>query len=404
MATIAIDGFMNRMIDIDSHEMMPIHMWGEAFGDVGAHISAIDMKRYSKTRKSENSIYRDDIAADVTEITYDTVWKLKGPEAPSAIDFSRRPQVMDLMGVERQLVYPSFGLLGMILLYTPKVHEYLQYDNAEIPDPRKTGREACDAHNRWAAAVTKMTAQRVRPVGIVIPESLDAMMRQAEHLIAEGVRAVLLPAGAPPADTSPADKALDPFWALLASNDIPVTFHLGTEFAFLSSLKWSANVPEFVPFSETENLEFEVEPYRGSTVHYCMENYLSAMILGGVLERHPNLRVGVIEACAHWVGPLADCLDMWAGQFSKRLSKTLSMKPSEYLNRNVRATPFSFEPVDMYLKRYPELANVYSFSTDFPHVEGGKEARDKFLGKLSLFNQATREKFFRTNGLLLTPE
>ena len=38
---------------------------------------------------------------------------------------------------------------------------------------------------------------------------------------------------------------------------------------------------------------------------------LGAMVTGGVLERHPTLRVGAIEYAAHWIGPMASNLDLW---------------------------------------------------------------------------------------------
>jgi hypothetical protein len=39
------------------------------------------------------------------------------------------------------------------------------------------------------------------------------------------------------------------------------------------------------------------------TLHYAPENFVAAMALGGVFERHPNVRFGVIELSATWVGP-----------------------------------------------------------------------------------------------------
>src|SRR6202011_6210944 len=105
---------------------------------------------------------------------------------------------------------------------------------------------------------------------------------------------------------------------------------IGTEAVLFASQSWSSGVPEFVP-SGRSGVEFPIEPYRGCSMHYCMENFLQTMVLAGVFERHPDLRFGCIEGCAHWVGPLAERMDLWAEQFSSRLARTLSMRPSEYL-------------------------------------------------------------------------
>lgn len=78
------------------------------------------------------------------------------------------------------------------------------------------------------------------------------------------------------------------------------------------------------------------------------------------------MRFGVIELGAAWVGALGERLDMWAEkQFQGRLSKVLTMRPSAYLARNVRVTPFHFEPVSHYLERYPHLANSGTASGHF---------------------------------------
>jgi hypothetical protein len=160
-------------------------------------------------------------------------------------------------------------------------------------------------------------------------------------------------------------------------------------------------VPEFVG---AQTLEFTIQPYWGSTVNFATENYLAAMILGGVFERHPTLRMGSIEIGAQWVGPLAERLDLWAGQFKERLGSILSMKPSEYINRQFRAAPFHFEDIASYFDKYPNLQDVYSFCTDYPHVEGGRNSKQKFSEQLAGCDEITRRKFFRDNGYLLLPD
>jgi hypothetical protein len=79
------------------------------------------------------------------------------------------------------------------------------------------------------------------------------------------------------------------------------------------------------------------------------------------------------------------------------------MLPSEYINRNVRVTPFNFEPVDRYFDRYPNLSDVYCYSSDCPHREGGKESHMKFDPTLAKLDETVKDKFFRTNGEWLLP-
>lgn len=392
---------VERALDVDSHEMVPLELQQQIFGPTALYDAIITHVRMPADHP--NRTRGGIVTGDDTPINYDTVWKLKGGSAPSAIDLGRRPEVLDLMGIERQLCYPTFGLAALIMAIDHLAHEFFHFEAGKV-DCRKVGLEAIDAHNKWALQVTKTTNARVRPVGIVLTDSVDAMVRQTTHMIADGIRAVMIPANVPPAGTSPADPVLDPFWRLCADANVPVTLHLGTERGFLASGAWSHNVEVFQP-SFKSTMEFIIEPLNCLTLHYAPENFVAAMVLGGVFERHPNLRFGVIELSATWVGPLAERLDLWAKEmFANRFNSTLSMRPSEYMSRNIRVTPFHFEDVAMYFERYPNLADVYCFSTDYPHFEGGQESKRVFAEKLRGLSADVRDKFFYRNATLLLPE
>jgi predicted TIM-barrel fold metal-dependent hydrolase len=293
--------------------------------------------------------------------------------------------------------------MALKMFMDANAHEFFGFDPNQF-DHRKLGLEGIEAHNRWAVRTTKITSGRARPVGMILTESVEGMMRQTEWLLSQGVRALMIPANNPPAGTSPADTALDPFWRMAADANVPVTLHLGTEFDYLKSAAWYDNVDVFSPSSKS-TLEFVIEPFRASTMHDCAENFLTGLVLGGVFERHPTLRFGIIELSAGWVGPLAERLDMWVQkQFRNRFDNFLSMRPSEYIDRNVRVTPFHFEPVDLYFERYPNLQNVYCYSTDYPHVEGGNESKRIFAETLSDISADLQDKFFFRNATLLLPQ
>jgi predicted TIM-barrel fold metal-dependent hydrolase len=204
---------------------------------------------------------------------------------------------------------------------------------------------------------------------------------------------------------SPAAPELDPFWDLVERANTPVVFHVGGEGSFMRSRAWRENVDNFT-YKNVDTLELTVEPYTLSTNHYAPQNFLTAMVLGGVFERHPDLRVGVMELAGHWVGPLADNLDMWAinlPQFKRLFDTALSMRPSEYLKRNLRVSPFHFEPVDEYLARHPHLEDVFCFATDYPHREGGTSPIIEQWERVAPLGATTVENFFSRNGEWLLP-
>jgi predicted TIM-barrel fold metal-dependent hydrolase len=384
------------VLDLDSHEQIPAALWEQTFGDAATAVIAACknvMKRWGTLSST--------VVEDKVGITNDNVWQVRGTAAPSAIDLSRRPAVMDEMGIGQQIVFPNFGLFGMNFMYNSNASEWFSFDPAEV-DRRAVGRGAIDASNEWAIRVVNQLGDRLRVVAIVPTESPDEMVRDAEYLIKAGIRVLWIPSGTPPARTSPADPALDRFWATCAAANVPVVVHLGTEFAF-SSPDWHKNVEVF-RFGRNADIEFPIEPYMSSVMHFPCEALLGAMVLGGVFERHPTLRFGVVECGAQWVGPLAEKLDMWADVFKDRLKDTLSMKPSDYLVRNVRATPYFFEDIAYYIERYPKMLPCYAYGSDYPHPEGGQYSMKLFRDGLSRLGDSVTNAFFRENAELIMPE
>jgi len=397
-----LDITIDRAIDVDSHEMIPCHIWEQLYGEDVAPVIAMLNASPRSTDNGLNTIARPDIAADEAEITSSSVWTAKGAAAPGAIDMDRRVEAMDAMGVDRSLVFPSFGLVGIRLASSPELASAAMATDMDAGEARRLGLLAMQIHNRWGAdCAARDSARRARPVGVLLSESLEQMLADLEALIEAGYRAVWIPTANPPAGTSPADPALDPFWRMAADANVSMLLHIGTDFNFPASTRWTANVPAFATPSAAA--EFPVSPFTGSTVNFASENFIAALVLGGVFERVPNLRFGAIEVGAGWLGPLAERLDMWASVFPKRLRDVINMRPSEYVNRNVRVTPFEFEPIDTYFERFPAVADCFCFSTDYPHVEGGLDTKARQAAALSRLGATVVEKFFLTNGDWIVP-
>ena len=395
-----LEPHVGRILDVDSHEMLPAELWTEAFGAVAGRLA----QRFIDGRDPSSPGYWSvpGCDADVGPVDPATVWSAKGPTAPGAIEPARRVAVLDAMGVRRQLMFPtSIGHCGAFICTYPEGAG--QFDGV-VADRRGYARALFDAWNDWAAA-RAVVDERVRPVFLLHGDTPGELVAVAERSIAAGARAVVLLSGEPPAGRSPAHPDLDPLYSLLAEQDIALTVHLGSEGGFVASTAWR-DAPAFDGFRISG--EFTGDPWSRATMHLAAQNLTVTMITGGVFDRHPTLRFGVIELGAHWVGPLAELLDLWADNTQAisrdrvRLSD-LQRRPSDYLRSNVRVTPFVFEPVDVYLDRY-DLAEVLCFSTDYPHVEGGRDPLGRFSSLLGRHGPEVVEKFFVTNGRLLLPD
>jgi predicted TIM-barrel fold metal-dependent hydrolase len=123
------------------------------------------------------------------------------------------------------------------------------------------------------------------------------------------------------------------------------------------------------------------------------------MTLDGVFERHPKLRCGVIELGAGWVPGMLRNLDHAFRNFGRNepLLQQLSLTPSEYIQRQVRFTPFPFEDVGWLIEQAGE--ELFLFSSDYPHPEGSKDPIGKFEKSLDEhgIGARSRERFYWEN-------
>ncbi|WP_242128196.1 amidohydrolase family protein [Sphingobium sp. Sx8-8] len=397
--------FAGRITDVDSHEMVPAQLWVEEFGETVRPWAEITMA--APIRPNGNNMNIPGYPGDVGEIDPETAWTTKGSAAPAATDMNRRNDLMDTMAISRQLMFPSgVGLGGSIL-----------YGSAEGTARYKTFGEktysvALDlikANNDWAVRVAKIS-DRFRPVTPIFGDTPEELMDMTKSLIDRGIRAVQIQAPRLPGGVSPASKKLDPFYAMLAEAKVPLTLHTtGLESLLFRTNDWG-DAEEFQGYKMTE--EGSLDPWTLSIFHLAPQNFIATLVTGGVFDRHPTLRVGVMEYTAHWIGPLARMLDLWRDNNQAILPKTfadgsegrrLPMRPSEYISRNVRVSPFDFEPVGEYIEKFG-LEDVYCFASDYPHVEGGKKPIDKFAASLEPLGHRVMEKFFVTNGELMLPD
>jgi predicted TIM-barrel fold metal-dependent hydrolase len=124
---------------------------------------------------------------------------------------------------------------------------------------------------------------------------------------------------------------------------------------------------------------------------------LATMIIDGVLERFPRLKVGVIEQGAVWLPSWMRQLDAAFTAFAKgeeRL-RALSLRPSEYVRRQVRVTPYPTEPAGWIIEQ--SAPEVCLFSSDWPHVEGGRNPMKRFEDSLAAISDDAKRRFYCDN-------
>ena len=115
-----------------------------------------------------------------------------------------------------------------------------------------------------------------------------------------------------------------------------------------------------------------------------------------MFDRFPRLKFGAIELGASWLPSLMKFLDSGVAAFGKeeRL-QTLSGTPSEILRRQFRVTPYPHEDVRWIMENSGQ--EMVLFSSDFPHVEGGRNPLKRINDNLSGVSEAARRAFYRDN-------
>jgi hypothetical protein len=387
-----------QIVDIDSHEMLPLQVWEREIGPCMRDI-ATAFARSETIAEECNHPSAPGYQADDAPVEPGSIWAQKGPRAPGAADVRRRLDVMDVMGVKRQLMFPTAGLHALTLM---NVEPDCGYFPGVQGDRVAYGKACAAAYNEWGLRAGRCS-DRVRPVLPVCGDTVAEFTAEALRLVDGGIRAIFLPAGVLPGGVSPAHPDLDPFWEAMAARDVTVCLHINVDGKIYASDAWF-QAPAFEGFRFLG--EFRSDPWSTSSTHVTAQNFLMTMVMGGVFDRHPRLRFGIIELGAVWVGPLCDLLDMWYGvSFGPQAPGRyrLPEKPSFYIRRNVRVSPFHFEAIDRYIRLY-DLGDVLCYASDYPHIEGGFDPMGDFYRRLAPLGEEQVEKFFVRNGAWLLPD
>jgi hypothetical protein len=115
------------------------------------------------------------------------------------------------------------------------------------------------------------------------------------------------------------------------------------------------------------------------------------------------LRGASVELGAGWVPELLRRLD-WVVKIWSRTDANLqgwSRTPSQQITQQLAFTPFVYEPVGDLIDQSND--DLYLFSTDYPHVEGGRNPIARFEGALGERSEAVRAKFYAENFLRIFP-
>lgn len=303
----------------------------------------------------------------------------KGYEALGAFNRDERSRALDLLGFDRQWVFATFST-GEIF------HQMTLAGDHEVVAAALT------AHNRGMAEFCAED-DRLLGVGAAILDDPARAEAALEQIIELGLDAVWVP-HRPAAGRSAGHDDHDRFWARAAEAGVTVVLHVGGHPLQLHP-DWM-NTGRDVPTDWLGGGE-NVRGKDMIALHQAAETFLGVLVLDGVLERHPDLRIGVVELGAGWVPAMLRRLDLITDIWKRSEPElaALDRKPSEQITAQVGFTPYPFEDVGAMIAE--SNADLYLFSSDYPHIEGGRNPLGRFSQSLAGYSEDVLDKFYRSN-------
>jgi predicted TIM-barrel fold metal-dependent hydrolase len=311
--------------------------------------------------------------AEKAKLAEERLLQDKGWYAMGAFDPTERSHVLDLFGFEGQLVFATFATARFAGKDEDRLYAGSSAQNAAVTN-------FCSQDHRLFPVAYVPLVDPVRAKDLAV-EAIDG-----------GCAAIMVPSTAA-GTRAPTHPDLDGFWETLSEANVPFVLHVGGGGKLLDNTFHNNAMPVPDHLGGGEN----VRSKDFIAIPHSPQVFLGTLIYDGLFDRFPKLRGGCIEQGAGWVVSWMRHLDYGVRAFRRTEEplRRLELTPSDYVRRHLKFTPFPGEPVDWMIEQSgPEL---FMFSTDYPHPEGGKDPLQKFDEALVGSSADDRSRFFFDN-------
>ena len=189
----------------------------------------------------------------------------------------------------------------------------------------------------------------------------------------------------------------DVVWAAIQDSNIAVFLHVGADQNYRPVPKaFFDNGRDMKHFRS----DAPGDPLSYMAIGYPAELFLAALVYDGVLEKFPRLRIGITELGVTWLPSFLHFIDTGHRAFRNIQDLShLSMKPSDYLRRQVVVSPFAGEDVGWVIEQSGE--QMVAFSSDYPHHEGTDDPIRRFEASMTNLGREAYNAFYFHNGARL---
>jgi predicted TIM-barrel fold metal-dependent hydrolase len=284
---------------------------------------------------------------------------------PGGWDPAQRLPDMELDGVEAEVLYTTLGFRLFWL------------KDAEL-------QRACfRVYNDWLAAYCSYAPKRLKGLALISLYDPKEGARELERCAQLGLKGAMIWCS-PPADQPYSLKSYDPFWAAAQDLDMPVSLHAITG---MERIPW-----EYSP---------EKRAMRQTVTPHEIEKSFSILILSGVLERFPRLKIVSAENNCGWLPYYLQRMDRGFARFGPSGTVTpwptkLTLRPSEYFRRQMYCT-FIDDSFGVASRHWIGVDNVM-WSSDYPHTASTwPHSRDIIERDFKDVSEVEKRKIVREN-------
>jgi len=267
---------------------------------------------------------------------------------------------MDQDGLAAELIYASVGM-GICM------HRDAQY------------KDACMwAYNRWLAEMCGEASERIFGLAQTAVLSVDEAIADFQRAKDMGFVGMMMPGDPIHEDYDHPDY--DALWECATNLQLPICFHILTSRAGSMHAETRGN---------------PLNNFLG--IIRAVQDVVGLMVLGGVFERHPDLKLVVAESDAGWMPHYMYRMDHAARMNAEDgILKGLSKLPSEYIRGNVYATfqddLTAYHTLDLF--PYDHLL----WASDFPHTDSTwPKSRQLIAEQASHLTEEQHQAIFRDN-------
>jgi predicted TIM-barrel fold metal-dependent hydrolase len=338
-----------EVIDSDGHVVEPDTVWKdysepeyrERLDQPGGGVQALGMMRaypdvFARlVTAGEGEHWADNIGGE----TWDEESRTKMGR-PGGYDPHARLLDMDAEGIDVAVLYPTSMLTW-------------------VEDAGLFG-AACRAYNNWLRDYCSAAPTRLYGVGMVPLQDTDAAVAEMRRGVEElGFKAIMLRPAAYRGTKKLNHPDYDGFWRAAAQVGCPIGIHPSPHGDM-------PNACSLLGLSEgstdpTAGLALQ----QGLTNAFDLQMAVGLFVLGGICERHPELKVAFLEGTGGWIVPMLERFDHQFKIFGSREQHSL---PSELF---ARQCVISFDPDEVALAFSAEHlgADKIMWASDYPHPD-----------------------------------